>query len=128
MYSFVILASPKIPTFVLLFYTFSYFIPTFPKILVLLLSYFSTQGCRKPAVSKFVLYRKIRYRAAYFYCKRFMSACYSIPRIYFFSGGHCLPDNHDRNFVTENAAITVLFYPNVDNYILGLPTKFFEDF
>jgi hypothetical protein len=31
----------------LLFYTFSYFIPTFPKILVLLLSYFSTQGYQK---------------------------------------------------------------------------------
>jgi hypothetical protein len=44
---FVLLASPKTPTFVLHFYTFSYFIPTFPKILVLLLSYFSTQGCQK---------------------------------------------------------------------------------
>ena len=45
--TFVLFASPKTPTFVLLFYTFSYFIPTFPKILVLLLSYFSTQGCQK---------------------------------------------------------------------------------
>jgi hypothetical protein len=41
------LHTPKTPTFVLLFYTFSYFIPTFPKILVLLLSYFSAQGCQK---------------------------------------------------------------------------------
>jgi hypothetical protein len=38
--------------FVLLFYTFSYFIPTFPKILVLLLSYFSTQGCQKACCGK----------------------------------------------------------------------------
>jgi hypothetical protein len=45
LYIFVLFASPKTPTFVLLFYTFSYFIPTFPKILVL--SYFSTQGCQK---------------------------------------------------------------------------------
>jgi hypothetical protein len=37
----------KTPTFVLFFHTFSYFIPTFPKILVLLLSYSSTQGCQK---------------------------------------------------------------------------------
>jgi hypothetical protein len=45
---FVICIRPKTPTFVLLFYTFSYFIPTFPKILVLLsLSYFSAQGCQK---------------------------------------------------------------------------------
>jgi hypothetical protein len=42
-----IFASPKTPTFVLLFYRFSYFIPTFLKILVLLSTYFSTQGCQK---------------------------------------------------------------------------------
>ena len=32
MYIFVLFASPKTHTFVLLFYTFSYFIPTFPKV------------------------------------------------------------------------------------------------
>ena len=47
LYIFVLFASPKTPTFVLLFYTFSYYIPTFPKILVLLLFYFSTEGCQK---------------------------------------------------------------------------------
>jgi hypothetical protein len=44
---FMLFATPKTPTFVLRFYTFSYFISTFPKILVLLLSYFSTQRCQK---------------------------------------------------------------------------------
>jgi hypothetical protein len=43
LYIFVLFVSPKL----LLFYTFSFFIPTFPKILLLLLSYFSTQGCQK---------------------------------------------------------------------------------
>ena len=47
LYIFVLFASPKTSTFVLLFYTFSYYIPTFPKILVLLLFYFSTEGCQK---------------------------------------------------------------------------------
>ena len=36
LYIFVLFASPKTPNFVLRFYTFSHFIPTFPKILVLL--------------------------------------------------------------------------------------------
>jgi hypothetical protein len=47
LYIFVLFASPKTATFAQLFYTFSYFIPTFPKILVPLPSYFSTQGCQK---------------------------------------------------------------------------------
>ena len=49
---FCVICISKTPTFVLLFYTFSYFITTFPKILVLLLSYFSTQGCQKACVEE----------------------------------------------------------------------------
>jgi hypothetical protein len=50
LYIFVLFASAKTPTFVPLFYTFSYFVTTFPKILVLLISYFSTQGCQKACI------------------------------------------------------------------------------
>ena len=53
---FCVICISKTPTFVLLFYTFSYFIPTFPKILVLLLSYFSTQGCQKACVRAQLLF------------------------------------------------------------------------
>jgi hypothetical protein len=45
LYIFLLFASQKIPTFALLFYTFSYFIPTFPKIVVR-----NSQDARKPGI------------------------------------------------------------------------------
>ena len=44
--------SPKNPSFALLYCIFSYFIPTFPKIVILLSSYFFAYACQKACVNE----------------------------------------------------------------------------